>query len=218
MVATFPTALADLADLLGIRSVSWLPYRQQELSGLGSGEWLTADLAPMLWEGKCETSPVTIAAANQLQARFELLDGSANAFYLFNPLAKYPQTDPSGATLGSSTVTITAISTNRDTVTLAGLPAGYVLTIGDMFSVDYGSPSRRGLYRFAATATASGLGALGPIEVRPRIRSGVTTALAITLKKPAAKVKIVPESFSVQQVGINHAVIGFIARQTLQAG
>lgn len=216
MVATFPTALADLADLLKIRSVAWSKYRQQEMSGLGSGEFLTADLAPELWEAKCETAPMALADADQLEARFELLNGSANTFLLYNPRRMYPQADLDGSTLGASTVTISAIGTDRNTVTLAGLPAGYVITLGDMFSVVY-STSRRALIRFAASATASGAGALGPVEVRPLLRSGITTTLEIDLTKPCCKVKLVPGSFAPQMVGTHEAVISFTARQTLAA-
>lgn len=216
MVATFPLALANLADLLNIRSVTWLPYRQQELSGIGSGEFLTADLAPMLWEAKCETATMSRAAAEQLAARFELLDGSAKAWYLTNPRALYPQADPDGSTLGASTITITAIGANRNTVTLSGFPEGYVLTIGDMVSVT-DADDRVHLLRIAETKTATALGNISLIEVRPVLRSGITTTLAVTVKKPFAKVKVVPGSFDVQQVGVLEAVITFTARQTLQA-
>lgn len=216
MVASFPLALASLADLLGIRSVTWTPRYQQEFSGLGSGEILTADLGPMLWDARIETAPMTIAAAEQMRARFELLDGATRSFLLFNPLMKYPQADPTGSILGASTVTITAIGADRNTVTLGGLPAGYDITIGDMFSVIH-STSRYALIRFAETMSADGTGALGPIEVRPYLRSGITTTLEVTLKKPVAKVKLLPEPPSVEMISTKHAVLSFSARQTLEA-
>ena len=216
MVATFPLPLADLVDLLKIRSVQWRKFRQEELSGLGSGEFLTHDLAPELWEAECETPPMSLAEADQLEARFELLNGSAETFLLYNPRRMYPQADPDGSILGDSSVTISAIGEDRNTVSLAGLPAEYEITIGDMFSVVYGS-TRRALIRFAESATVDAEGDLGPVEVRPHLRAGITTTLAVELVKPCCKVKIVPGSFNVQMLNTVHAQISFTARQTLAA-
>lgn len=217
MVATFPLPLADLADLLRIRSVEWRKFRQQEISGLGTGEFLTADLAPELWEGHCETPPMTMAEADQLEARFELLNGSAETFLLYNPRRKYPQADLDGSTLGASSITVTAIGANRNTVTLSGFPEGYVLTIGDMISILY-STSRRALIRIAETKTATALGNISLVEVRPYLRPGIVNTDPVTLVKPAAKVKLLPGSFSVKTDPNTHlSVLSFTARQTLAA-
>jgi hypothetical protein len=115
-------------------------------------------------------------------------------------------------------VVIASINANRKALTLSGLPAGYVITMGDYLHVDYGTPSRRALLQASEGATANGSGVTGEFEVRPHLRPGIATALAVTLKKPAAKVKIVPGSVRIETVTTLLSQLRFTARQTLAAG
>jgi hypothetical protein len=84
--------------------------------------------------------------------------------------------------------------------------------------VDYGTPSRRALVQAAEGATANGFGVTSEFEVRPQLRPGITTGLTVTLKKPAAKVKIVPGSLRIETVTTLLSQLRFTARQTLAAG
>jgi hypothetical protein len=217
MTLLFPLALADLADLLPIAAVAWNEARQDAISALGSGEWLTHELGPPLHEAEVRTARLPHARAEQLRARLRALDGGAH-FYLGNPTMRYPQVDPAGTILGSASVAITSINANRRALTLSGLPASYVITMGDYLHVDYGTPSRRALLQAAEAATASGSGVTGEFEVRPHLRPGITAGLAVALKKPAAKVKIVPGSVRLETVTTLLAQLRFTARQTLAAG
>lgn len=215
---TFPIPQADLGDQLPVQSVVWELMRQQEFSGLGSGEGLAADLGPALWEGEVTLRPLLNTAARALAAKFDALDGAINTFYLANPLGWWPAADPGGALYGSATPDIASIESNRKELSFSGLPAGYVLTAGDMFMVDYGSPSRRALLRLVADITANGSGATAAVEVRPHLRSGITTTLNVSFERPSAKVKIVPGTFSQQYHSANRTRISFRVRQTLAAG
>jgi hypothetical protein len=214
---SFPLAVADLADLLPIAAVAWNEARQDAVSALGSGEWLTHELAPPLHEAEVRTARLPHARAEQLRARLRALDGGAH-FYLCNPTVLYPQADPGGAILSSANVVIATINANRKALTLSGLPAGYVITMGDYMHVDYGTPSRRALMQAVEGATANGSGVTAEFEVRPHLRPGIIAGLAVTLKKPAAKVKIVPGSVRVETVTTLLSQLRFTARQTLAAG
>jgi hypothetical protein len=214
---SFPLALADLADLLPIAAVAWTEARQEAVSALGSGEWLTHELGPPLHEAEVRTARLPHARAEQLRARLRAVDGGAR-FYLSNPTMLYPQADPGGTILGSASVVIASINANRRALTLSGLPAGYVITMGDYLHVDYGTPSRRALLQAAEAATANGSGVTAEFEVRPQLRPGITAGLAVTLKKPAAKVKIVPGSLRIETVTTLLSQLRFTARQTLAAG
>jgi hypothetical protein len=214
---SFPLALADLADLLPVAAVAWNELRQDAVSALGSGEWLTHELAPPLHEAEVRTARMPHTRAEQLRARLRALDGGAH-FYLSNPTMLYPQADPGGAILGSASVVITSINANRRALTLSGLPAGYVITLGDYLHVDYGTPSRRALLQATEGATANGSGVTAEFEVRPQLRAGITAGLTVVLKKPAAKVKIVPGSVRIETVTTLLSQVRFTARQTLAAG
>ena len=78
--------------------------------------------------------------------------------------------DPGGSVLGSATVTIASISGRQ--MSLTGLPAGYQLKWGDLFSVNYGTnPVRRALFEINEDITANGAGTTGNFEVTPPPKS-----------------------------------------------
>lgn len=197
MALTFPLSLSAFADKLKIQTVNWRLERYDELSGLGSGEILSAQLAPPRIVGDVEMVPMYHAAASQVQALIESLDGAINSFYLYAPQKKYPQYDPTGSILGAASVTINTVGSNNKSLRLQGLPSGYVLTVGDYLAFDYGTnPVRRAFHRIVETVTTPGTGISPVFEIRPHLRPGVATGIAVTLIKPAAKVIIVPGSFN----------------------
>lgn len=208
-----PFPVTYIADLLRVPRRSFRLDVQQELSGLGSGDVLAAQLAPTRWIADVQTKPMRPPEARVVQSRIEALDGSLNEFFLYDPWKCVPASDPRGAILGASSVTIHTVGSNNKSLRLGGLPAGYVLTEGDHLHFDYGSsPVRRALHRVAETVTA-GTGGLSPLfEVRPHLRPGATTGLAVSLLKPAAKMILVPGSLSVQGDG-GMTVIAFQAVQ-----
>lgn len=218
MALSVPLSRANLADLLPIATAEWQLQDNQELSNLGSGEVLAADLGPRLWQADCATIEADIETIEALRARFHALDGALNAFYLFDPRRPYPATDPTGTLLAAATVTIQSIDTNRKELTLEGLPSHFVLPAGTFLSVTAGSPSRTALLQLVASIEASSGGVAGPVEVRPHLRPWLASGQTVTLLKPVAKVKLVPGSLSVAQVNSVLHRLRFTARQTLAAG
>ena len=216
MALTFPLSLPNLADLLPLESASWNLAQQQELSGLGSGEGIAHDLGPPLWEAEVSTGLMEHDDAYAALARLNSLAGSVNTFYLHNPAKPGPRMDVNGITLGAATPTISAISTDRRSLAITGLPDNYVLSVGDFLAIDYGT-GRRALLQAVEAKTASSGGVTTQFEVTPHLRSGITTTLAVTLIKPAAKVKLVPNSLRLDTSGALQSRIRFTARQTLAA-
>jgi len=145
-----------------------------------------------------------------------LLDGATNTFLFASPEARAPQADPEGTVLGASAVKIKSIGASNKTLSLKGLPAGYVITEGDFLGTTYAS-SRRGLYVACATVTADGSGETGEFEVRGHIRPGTVANDAVSLAPPVAKVKIETESLDWSGSGM-HIAARFRVRQTLRAG
>src|SRR5690606_29871631 len=135
------------------------------------------------------------------------------SFYLYSPMNCYPAADPGGVILDASEVTIHTIGSNNRSLRLEGLPAGYVLTAGDALAFDYGaSPVRRAWHRLAETVTASGSGLTPLFDLSTHLRPGATTGLAVTLKKPAAKMFRMPGPLSVTHTHTD-AIISFQAAQ-----
>ena len=218
MALNFPLSRQNLADLLPIATVEWTLGEDQELSSLGSGELLAHDLGPRLWSAECVTIEADIDTIEALRARLNALDGAIQSFFLFDPRRPNPATDPTGSVLAAATVTIQSIETNRKELTLAGLPAGFVLPAGSMLSVTSGNPSRTALLQLVADATADGDGEAGPVELRPHLRPWIANAQSVTLLKPVAKVKLMPRSASVTQTSSVMHRLRFSVRQTLAAG
>ena len=196
MALTFPLSLNSFADKLRITSVQWQLKRWDQLSGVGSGDVLAAQLAPPRISGTVTIAPMYHDDAAEVQALVESLDGPMQSFFLYAPQKAYPRYDPDGSKLGASTVTIHTVGSNNKSLQLQGLPSGYVMSTGDYLAYDYSmNPVRRGFHRISETVTTPGSGISPLFEVRPHLRPGTTTGLAVTLIKPAAKVFIVPETF-----------------------
>lgn len=194
MAYTFPLALTVLSDILPIESVIWTDHRNDELSGIGSGRTWQANLADPLWTAEAGLALGYHADMKEIAAVVRKLQGAKNSFFLVDPTSPYPKSDPTGSILGSSSVTISAIGTDRQAITLAGLPASYVLTRGDKGQVNYSSPSRTWFFEVSETVTASGGGA-ATFEVYPTVPLLVATSAAVILKKPACKGFIMPGTF-----------------------
>lgn len=202
MALTFPLSLAAFADKLfgperSVSSVSWLLQDNRELSGLGSGQFLEADLAPALWAGEVTLRPFYHADARRIEALLNAVIRSKGDFYLYDPRLPAPSTDPKGTTLGASTVQINSLP-DAKSMSLKGLPPAYAIPAGSYLSFDYGTPARRAFHEFSEDATANGSGVTPAFEVSPFIRTGAAVNQTVTLYKPAAKVRIKPGTLSVQ--------------------
>lgn len=195
MAATFPLPLASLNDLFLVASGMWMPARQQEINGLGSAEFSTAELGPSYWRARVDLAPMEMADFLKVRSRFMLLDGSRQTFLYASPESSYPQADPQGEAVAASTVRIKSVGSDNKSVALKGLPAGYVITEGDFFGVTY-STSRRALYVANATVTADGSGDTAEFECRFHVRPGTAANDLVSLAPAVAKVKLLPNSLS----------------------
>jgi hypothetical protein len=194
MAITYPYTLAMLADRLDIESVTWDIQRSDELSGTGDGRVWQAELAPPLWTGDVKLNIGDSNDLKKIAARVRKLHGAQELFFLFDPLSKYPQADPDGSILGAAAVRINGISTGGRTISLKGLPPGYVLTLADKLQIAYAtSPIRNAFLEVSDDlVTASGAGVTPSFEVFPNAPTGVAINDVVTLAKPACKVFISP--------------------------
>jgi hypothetical protein len=184
---------------------------QQQLSGiLAGGSPRSADVGEPLWMAKVITTRLTRAEARVVDARINALRGALNSFYLWNPAGQYPLADPRGLILGAAVVTVSAFTST--TVTFAGLPAGYQLSIGDFWSLDYTGP-RRIFHQLTSVGVADGSGVTGAISVTPPIDVANPVGMAVTLKRPAMEAIIMPGSYEGVRYGPTNASLSFQALQ-----
>lgn len=207
--------LTDIIDRMKVKSIEFDPLPQQEISMQGGGAGIVKDLAPMLWIGNFTSNLLTHAEASQLKALFGAMGMSMRSFYATDTRSPYPQSDPTGSILGASTVKINSVSS--PTLSFKGLPAGYVLTLGDFFCFDYGSPSSRALHQICETVTADGSGITAAVTVTPVPRLGAAIDQVVTLVKPSCEMRLIPKSWKAANASRVKTQISFQAGQWINA-
>lgn len=218
MALTYPLNVNQFFDDLNIRSGKFTLSESNQNNINGGGHILTASLGSRLWMGEATLVPAKHQELLVFEARIELLLEPGASFIAYDKRVTYPKSDPTGSILGASTPTLSVVNANNVDVTIAGLPAGYVLTQGDMFDFTYlSSPTRRALHRIVAGATATG-GGLATVQVVPAIRAGFTIGAAVGFVKPNMKAKIIPGSYGYSEGGVGRLSSGasFQFMQTLK--
>jgi len=215
---TFPLPLVDF--FAGLK-ISTMPFDLGESllsSQTGGGEIITVDNGPRLWSGSVSVPPNYHVPMRQVEALAHTLRQGGRSFFVTDTTAGYPAADPDGTTLGASTPAIASLDADNKRLTIDGLPAGYVLTRGDMLSFTYGSPTRHALHQIVTSSvTADGAGLTPLFEVTPFIRPGAAVDAAVTLVQPYCKAVLVPGSY---QAGVRNpgmtSGFSFSFQQTLR--
>ncbi|NEI70952.1 hypothetical protein GR212_15315 [Rhizobium lusitanum] len=209
MTIVTPYSFADFADRLNIETVIWDIQRNDESSGTGDGRVWTAELAPPLWLATINLKQCSADQAKQAAARIRKLQGSRLAFFLYDPLSRFPQADPDGARLGQNAVTINSLGADNASLSLAGLPPGYVLTVGDKLSFIFGSSVQRyAFHEISETVTAGSNGKTPEFGIFPNLAVGSATGISVALIKPFCKCVLFPGSHNPGTTGVDHTTTG----------
>ena len=192
---TFPLARDVFSDKLRLQRMQLRLDNPQDTNSSKGGEIFVAELSPPIWIGEAQVGILTAAQASDLQAMFEVLDGSLNSFYLSHPLFPYPSTDYFGEVLEAHipTIKINSIAVNHKEISIKDAPPGFEFPAGAYFHFDDGG--HRSFHRLSGSVTANGSGLTGNVEVRPHLRFGAANTV-LEFKKPALEVKLVSGSFS----------------------
>jgi len=198
MARTYPLSVASfwdliVADLATIDQFSLGESRQFNVTG--AGQIIDANLGTRLWASGVALVPKSHHSMSEIEAQIEVLLEAGASFMAYDPRKLFPAKDAIGRVLGAASVTLSTVNANNRDIALAGLPSGYVLTAGDMFSFSYlSSPTRYALHRVVVGGAAT-TGGVASVEVTPPIRAGYTLGAAVALSKPQMLAKIVPGSY-----------------------
>lgn len=217
MALTFPLPFADFMALIGLEDGMFSLSRNDQLSGLGNGQPLNAELASPLWRFDGTTGPIPNDDAESIAAIFEMLEAPGRDFYIANPRKIGPKLDKTGSILGASTPTIHTLASNNRELRIQGLPNGYVLSQGDMIAWDYGpsGQKRRAFHRLAGTAAAASGGVTPLVELSTFIRAGSAISDPVYLAPATMRAKLIPGTYKPQQSGSLHQRFTFSAIQKL---
>lgn len=191
MAITYPLPLADIWDRCHFQSYNWDIMRYEGAHQYASGKQIVTRKGKPKWGGSGALRSETINSYQTLAARFGMLKGSIGSFLAYDQRRPKPLLDPGNA-LSGFTPQIHSIHADNDQVRIKGLPATYQISIGDMFSVPYGS----GNYWLARAMTAATAvaGVTPMFYVEPDIPTGIVADQFATFYYPVCVCKIVTGS------------------------
>lgn len=200
---------------LKVASVQWSLSRATKDTRTRGGSVIRAEQGAALWTGSATLVPGYHAGQGEIEALLAELTAAGQFILAYDPRYNGPRMDPGGVILGNATPTIHTLDADNRRMRVTGLPAGYVLSVGDYLGFTYGSnPTRYALHRITSAATASGAGLTPLFSVTPHIRPGAAVAGAVTLLRPACKCLITAEYGAGAPRITSGATIGLI--QTLR--
>jgi hypothetical protein len=173
------------------------------------------ELAPEILTIDVQTIPLTPLEAGGWEAWFASMAGGSRTFQARDvmrvPLA-YPDGAPATRALGGAyDGTATLDTATASTVTLSGLPNGYLFHPGDRLSFSVGSVNS--LHRVTEAAAASALGAV-TLSVESSIPTGWATDAEVQVTAPWFTAVIDPDTWQTTTTVDNLTTISFSGYQT----
>lgn len=167
------------------------------LAETGGGEILSARRGARLWSCVVRVTSAKANNQDQIVAFVDVIRQSGASVMVYDPKRAFPQADPGGVLQVGQSCFVLSIAANRRDVTLAGLPAGYTLTTGDLMSITYGAdPDRHYLGRILVGGNfVAGDPNLLTVELVPPLPPGVSSNDSVQLVRPACKAVYVPGSY-----------------------
>jgi hypothetical protein len=195
----FTTAVFDLSRYVA----------KNELYG---GLTQTREMAEPRWVGRFTTGPLDPTRARRWRRWWDTLRGGLYHFVAYDPLQAYPLAYPTGY-VGFSGLGAVAAYPSLYSLTIGGLPGGFVISDGDLLEIRSGN--RKGLHRVTAAVTATG-GGLATVTVEPKILTSVfLVGSVVNLHFPSCVMVPDPASWSFTAEGSEPTSASFSGTQVL---
>lgn len=184
-------------------SVSFDLTWRKEVSRQASGAARTKDLGTPLWRARYQTRDLfRPSQLDYWRAVFNSMDGGEKTFKAW-PIARsypiaYPNGSwPTGVSFDGVSATVHTVGVDNKSLRVDLLPAGYVVSVGDFLSVEYGSPTKYFLCQAVESATADGSGVTPSFEVRPHLPVGLAVDGIVRVRRPFCLMTIDPGTLSI---------------------
>jgi hypothetical protein len=197
MALTFPRGMPTV----GVLNLQLEPLRADFLAPeVGGAVGAVAGALP-LWRLDLQLAEMDQAEARQWRAFARSLRGPTRTFYARDLTMDYPQAYPAGfggmtragggAFPADGAPTSWSVNTDRDVLTLNGLPAGFQLTSDDLvgFVWTTSTEPRRTLAAAVEDVTASG-GGVAAVTIDPPLPTLVPGGATITLYRPTCIMRL----------------------------
>lgn len=186
-----------LADFPGWTTEFELAWRQEQ-SRTAGGRTYVKDLGSPLWMLTAQSRQLSINELDYWRARLNAMENGMATFRGYSMSRCYPIRYPRGAwptggAFDGISASLASVGANRKSVSLADLPAGFVLSVGDYIQIGDGD-----LHQVMEAAVADVDGETAEFEVRPHLWPGVegggSPPLAVAVKRPSCLMAIMPGS------------------------
>lgn len=193
----------------------FVPQRRQEMSRTAGGAAIVADLGPVLWRASCRSFPLKRDGADALMADFETLGGALRTFWAVPVLRPVPASIAGDTATDLQGITVASIADDRSGLSLAGLPADFVLTAGDWLSIATAAGGRE-VVRLAEGGAADAAGLSPVLACYPTLRPGVVVGQVVRARNPRIEMRLEPESLLRERAGGAWFTVAFSAWQVIR--
>jgi len=195
MAVTFPLGVTEFwQELRFAGRPEFALQMNQQASTDAAGNSLIASFGSPKWVSDVVTSPGLHAKDAKSAALIKAVIARNGSFLAYDISRKFPLYDKTGSIVGSSSVLVNSKGGNNRSLSLKGLPAGYVLNISDKLSITDGT-GKRALMEVVESVTANGSGVTAEFEVTPFLFTWIAVNQAVDLTSPLGKFKISPGSY-----------------------
>lgn len=194
MAITGPISIFDFWNRLVLTGTPFQLTTYDNTSIDGGGNMLTKRAAPPRWTASFTMSEMPYDDARAVEAMFKVIRARDMTFLAYDKTTKYPLNDPDGSIISGSTVQVKSKGSNNRSLSLKGLPNGYVIAVGDKFSVETGT-GQRVLLEAIESVTATIAGETSEFEVVPFLPTGLAVNDEVNFSRPLAKCKFAKGSF-----------------------
>lgn len=194
MSISFPLAIADFWNTLGLieGDLDLVQYQKQSITG--GGDILTAKFGEPKWIGNYTLKPDYHRDSIKVNALFKALLGRNGTFLAYDKRSRYPYVDQTGSVISGSTVLVRSKGADNRSIALKGLPSYYTITAGDKIGI-VNSSFKRVLLEAVEDRIANVDGETVAFEVQPFLPVWIAVNDTAGLVNPLGKFKIVPGSY-----------------------
>jgi hypothetical protein len=193
-------------------TTAFAPLYRQEQSRTQAGVTYVKDYDDPLWTLSAQSRSLSINELDNWRARLAALENGLQTFRGYSMSRTWPILYPRGSWPGlfdGVSARLATISTDRTTISISSLPAGFTFSVGDYLAIG------TDLHQVMEPATAAA-GLTNVFEVRPRIWPNVVVSgQAVSVKKPACLMTVDPGSItSPADPATGRGVISFTATES----
>ncbi|WP_306150647.1 hypothetical protein [Roseovarius sp. MMSF_3281] len=211
--------LPDLIAPHNWRIVRLALRQTQELSPVAGGAVTARDLGPARWLMSAESAPMTHSEADAVMADFGRLRGALLTFIGHDvrrdTLASLDGDAPGQAALGAASPVVQAVRADRAALSISGVPAGLVFSVGDRIGVTTGAGGYE-YFRLLSGGVSDGGGVTPDLEVEPHVRAAVQAGDTVTIQPAVLELRLMPGSLDDPRVSMLHRKVVFEAIQEIR--